>query len=65
MCLVSPQEFLKKEFSKESAPSEHTIRRWIDQGILPGKQIGKLYYVDHTAFSANGNPLVEKILRNA
>lgn len=40
MCLMSPQEFIAKEFSKESAPHEHTVRRWIDNGQLPGRRVG-------------------------
>lgn len=64
MCLISPQEFIAKEFSADSAPHEHTVRRWIENGYLPGRRIGSRHYIDDTAFQANGNPIVEKVLRD-
>lgn len=64
MCLMSPQEFIATEFSKGSAPHEHTVRRWIKKGLLPGREIAGHYYVDYPAYLANGDPLVEKVLRD-
>lgn len=63
MSFVSPQEFIK-QFSPDSAPSEHTVRRWIDQRTIPGRKIGGRYFVDEDAFFARGNPIVEKVLRD-
>lgn len=64
MCLMTSQEFIAKEFSKKSALHEHPVRRWIDKGPIPGCRVGTRYYMDYTAYLANGDPLVEKVLRD-
>ncbi len=64
MSLVHIREYIRKTFSIESAPHEHTVRRWIATGKIPGRQIGCTWYVDSIAFEANGNPLVAKVLRD-
>jgi hypothetical protein len=61
--LIGVNEFLQR-FSKGSAPHAHTVRRWIDQRLLPGLKIGGRYYVDEDALFAMGNPIVEKVLRD-
>lgn len=63
MALICINEF-QRLFSPESAPHTHTVRRWIDQRRLPGKKIGGRYYIDDDAFTASGNPLVAKVLRD-
>ena len=60
-----PAERVKKEYFGDSkAPSLSTIRRWLATGVLPARQIGRLLFLDVAAFEAQGNPLVEKILRH-
>jgi len=61
---LSPEEFKKVYFGTKKRPSASTIRRWLGNGELPGRRIGKLLFVDVVAFEACGNPLVDKILRH-
>lgn len=64
MSLVTVAQWIKRTFAEESAPCEHTVRRWIRTGKVPGRQFGGRWYVDQIALAAAGNPLVEKILRH-
>ena len=58
-------EYQKKRFTEESRPELKTLRSWIDNGELPGKRIGRKYFVNITLEEkATGNPLVDKVLRN-
>lgn len=42
------------------------IRNHIRNGAVPGEQIGKLWYVDWTAFTrSDGNDLVAMVLKGA
>lgn len=38
-------EFIGRFFTKESAPSVYTIRRWIASGELKAVKIGRQYYI--------------------
>lgn len=46
MRLVCIAEFRQRYFDPGSAPSTRTVKRWIDTGVVPGCQIGRIYYVD-------------------
>lgn len=43
-------------------PSENTLRKWIDEGDLAGKRIGKKYYVDLDAVQSDEDALVASVL---
>lgn len=61
---LPPERFKQIYFGDSKSPSMPTIRRWLATGILPGRKVGGLLFVDVAAFEAMGNPLVEKILRH-
>lgn len=65
MSLITLQQYISRTFSPGSEPHQHTVRRWINRKIIPGKRFGTRYYVDEIAVAANGNPIVEKVLRDA
>ncbi|MBD0786696.1 hypothetical protein HUO09_10080 [Vibrio sp. Y2-5] len=44
--LMKLKEWCKTRFPEGQAPDLRTIRREIDLGTLPGKRIGRTYYVD-------------------
>lgn len=51
---------------KRNTACSQAIRNYIRNGIVPGEQIGKLWYVDWAAFNAsNGNDLVAMVLKGA
>ena len=49
-------------FEPESMPSENTLRSWIDEGEIPGKRIGRKYYVDLDALKSHDDALVSAVL---
>ena len=61
---MTPEEFKKAYFGTAKRPSTSSIRRWLINGDLPGRRFGQSLFVDIVAFEANGNCLVEKILRH-
>ncbi|MCV6590672.1 MAG: DNA-binding protein [Marinobacterium sp.] len=60
---MKASEYREKYFVKGSQPAASTIRRWIRDGDLPGKVIGKVHYVDISSLQQTGNPLVDKVLQ--
>jgi len=46
-------------FFAEPKPSMRTVRRWIDAGDLPGRRIGRRYYVYLEPVT---HPLARKVL---
>jgi len=63
MKLMSVEAFRRKHFDPESAPMTNTIRRWLASGMLPGLQIGGLWYVDEERWLAGGDELVARVLQ--
>jgi hypothetical protein len=52
----------KARFDEASRPDERTVRHWVRNGVVPGREIGRRVYVDDAAFSrSSGNPLADKI----
>lgn len=63
--LMTVADFVNSYFSPESAPDARTVRTWIDEGAVPGRVIGRFYYVDAAAFErsgSTGNALADRIL---
>jgi hypothetical protein len=55
-----------RERAKQLAQCLQAIRNHIRNGVVPGEQIGKLWYVDWTAFNRSyGNDLVAMVLKGA
>ncbi len=55
-------QFARQHFVEGSRPSLSTLRRLVVKGDLPGRRFGGHWYVDYSAYLANGDPLVTKVL---
>ena len=64
MRLMSIEQFRTQYFEPNSRPDGRTVRSWIDDGLLRGKNIGRRYYVDQDAWEGQhvDNPLVGRVL---
>lgn len=65
--LIKISEYQRRVWGENGTPlTAQAIRNQIRDEKLPGKQIGKLWYVDWTALQkASRNELVEMVLRGA
>lgn len=65
--LIKISEFQRRRWGENGTPPcPQAIRNHIRNGMVPGEQIGKLWYVDWTAFnSSKGNDLVAMVLKGA
>lgn len=65
--LIKISEFQRRVWGEGGTPlTPQAIRNQIRNEDLPGEQIGKLWYVDWTAYSRRtGNALVDAVLRRA
>ena len=69
MKLMSVTKALDTFFSEKSRPDPRVFRAAIAEGDIPGKWIGKRFYVDGDAFSKltttrTKNPLVARVLEH-
>lgn len=63
MKLISIEEYRTTCFAGESKPSLWSLRRLVREGILPGKKLGKGYYINMDVETLHtGNPLVDRVL---
>jgi len=62
MKLMKATQFRKRYFEKGSEPDMKTLKGWIDEGRIPGQQLGTIYYVDLDRLTLSNNPLVNKVL---
>lgn len=63
MAYITVQQFIERNFEIGARPSERTIIRLIQEGVLPGRKLGK-YYVDADAYEKmSRNPLVNSVLQ--
>ncbi|MEI8634687.1 hypothetical protein P4S72_26980 [Vibrio sp. PP-XX7] len=63
--LMKLSEWRKARFPKGQAPDVRTCRREIDIGTLPGKRIGRCYYVDLAKEQqATGDAVMDDLLRH-
>lgn len=61
--LMKISEWATAYFEAGSRPTLKTVRKWIDEGSLPGERIGSAYYVDLNRWrQGSSNPLVDKVL---
>lgn len=65
--LIKISEFQLRRWGQNGTPPcSQAIRNYIRNGILPGEQIGKLWYVDWSAYQASqNNELVSMVLKGA
>jgi hypothetical protein len=60
------EEYMRTRFAPGSCPALKTLRRWINEGKLPGVKKGHFYFVDIDAEKhTTGNPLVDHVLRDS
>jgi hypothetical protein len=52
-----------KYFAEESRPPEATLRRWMQSNAIPAKKIGGSWFIDEHAWLAEGDGLVERVLK--
>jgi len=62
MNLIKLDQFRKEYFAPGSQPDIRTLKKYINEGALPGKKIGKLYYVDTDSLEFTGDDLVDRVL---
>lgn len=63
MQLIEAHRFVEKYFAADSRPADITLQWWMRAGKLPGKKIGKHWYVDEDAFLAdNEDPSVAALI---
>ena len=62
MRLIKATKFRTEYFCPGSAPAIKTLKKNIDDGDLPGKVIGTIYYVDLDKLSKSDNALVNRVL---
>lgn len=62
MLLMTPQKWVEKYFDVGSRPSEVSLRRWLNEGKIPGRKVGGSWYVDEHAWLADGDELVLQVL---
>lgn len=43
--MMSVESYIEKYFDEGSRPSKQAVWRWIRQGLLPAKRLGKRYYI--------------------
>ncbi|ULQ45457.1 helix-turn-helix domain-containing protein [Flagellatimonas centrodinii] len=58
------EDFKRRFFGDGKHPSLSTLRRLADKGEIPNRRLGKRYYVDVVAFEADGDPILEKVMRD-
>lgn len=65
MKLITITAWLGKHFAEEGAPEEVTVRRWLRDGVLQGRKIGGMWFIDEDAWLADGDELVQRVLEGA
>lgn len=62
--LIKISEFQRRVWGAQGTPlTANALREQIKRGDLPGKQIGKLFYVDWSLYRRlTGNSLVDQVL---
>ncbi|KPW15356.1 Uncharacterized protein ALO91_01412 [Pseudomonas syringae pv. aceris] len=65
--LIKISEFQRRRWGENGTPPcPQAIRNYIRNGLLPGEQIGKLWYIDWAAYNkAAGNDLIAMVLKGA
>jgi hypothetical protein len=62
MHLLTPQAWSAKYFDATSRPAETTLRRWLQDGKVPARKIGGLWFIDEHAWLAEDDDLVQRVL---
>jgi hypothetical protein len=63
MKYITVEEYIALRYTKIAPPSKRTIIRMINIGDVPGKKVGRRYYIDIDAeIQKTGNLLVDRVL---
>lgn len=66
MRLVLADTWVARRFDPKDAPDARTVRSWVREGQIPGREIGRRVYVDDEAFSdSSGDALTDQIMAAA
>jgi len=58
---MSPATWVEQFFPIEAdRPDPRTVRRWVEDGAIPGRIIGRRIYVDAAAWAAQENVVAKK-----
>jgi hypothetical protein len=60
--LISIKLYRQRHFAPGSAPHENTIRRLIREQQLPGRRLGRMYYVDESAPVSKVDALIARVM---
>lgn len=52
--LIRSGTWVKQTFEEGYRPTPKTVRKWVESGVLPGKIIDDVVYVDALAFDLGG-----------
>jgi len=63
MKLLTADKWLHKYFDDTSRPSAATLQRWLRDGKIPGKKVGGTWFIDEHEWLADGDLLVERVLK--
>lgn len=64
--LVKLSTFIEQHFHVSSRPERATVKSWIDSGEVPGRRIGRDYYVDLDQFEvAQEDEMLRAILNES
>ena len=64
MQLISIKLYQQRHFAPGSAPHQNTIRRLIREHQLPGRRLGRMYYVDESAPVTTADALVARVMNH-
>lgn len=62
MKLMSLKSFKSHYFADGEAPTDRTIKNWIDKEVIDGRKIGGKYFVNIQKFELTDNELVNSVL---
>lgn len=63
MKLMTPHAWSERHFAAGSEPAETTLRRWMQEGIVPSKKIGGSWFIDDDAWTSTDDELVQRVLQ--
>lgn len=63
MKLLTTDRWLDVYFDAHSRPSVATLQRWLRDGKIPGKKVGGTWFIDEHEWLADGDDLVERVLK--
>jgi hypothetical protein len=63
MNLLTTEKWLNRYFDDTSRPSVSTLQRWLRDGKIPGKKVGGTWFIDEHEWLADGDDLVERVLK--